>query len=153
MIKLTSTCTSSLFLNSFFGWTVSTSIAWNLIYRHFYCNFLVNVFTNNTNWLLPSVIIICLGVDSEWSGVFNSNVVNKWFIAVVVQHLTLGNWTFFAILIYEEISCIYLSILWLVQDRIWEVYFSWVFNMVKHADAFSSAFLQPCAAISWAVFG
>jgi hypothetical protein len=43
--------------------------------------------------------------------------------------------------------------LWLVQDRIWEVYFSWVFNVVKHADAFSSAFLQPCAVISWAVFG
>jgi hypothetical protein len=25
--------------------------------------------------------------------------------------------------------------------------------VVEHADAFSGAFLQPCAAISWAVFG
>jgi len=153
MIKIISTGTCSLLLNSFFRRTSSTHWTWNLINRHFYSNFLVDVLAYNTNLLLPSVVIVCLRVDSPRSKVFNTNFVNEGLIAIVVHHLALGNRTFFAILIDEEIGGIHLGVLWPVHNRVWEVYFSWILDVLKETYAFTSALFFPCALISWTIFG
>jgi len=102
MIKLTKTFSS--FFSIVSGWTIFGFTTWKLVNIDFNSNFHVDVLANNTYFMNSSSWEACLSFNLEVSKVFNFDSTGKWLITVVVHHLTLGNRTFFAVLIDKELS-------------------------------------------------
>jgi len=102
MIKLTITFSS--FFTIISSWTIFGFTTWKLVNVDFNSNFHVDVLANYTYFMNPSSWEASLSFNLEVFKVFNFDSTGKWLIAVVVHHLALGNRTFFAILIDEELS-------------------------------------------------
>jgi len=61
------------FFGSFIFWTVIRSSAWKLIYLKFNTNFLILVFADDTNRILPSKDVVRYSIYFPWSCFINRN--------------------------------------------------------------------------------
>jgi len=85
MIKIVSTSTCSFLLYSSFCWAVIGYIAWKLIDLDFDCDFLINVFANEANWILPSYNIVGDSIDFIWSFTIYRNSIQVRILTVTAH--------------------------------------------------------------------
>jgi len=102
MIKLFMTFSS--FSTCISSWTIIGFTTWKLVNIDFNSNFHVDVLANYTYFMNHSCWEASLSFNPEVSEVINFDSTGKWLITVAVHHLALGNRTFCAILIVEELS-------------------------------------------------
>ena len=152
MIEIVSTSTCSLLLDCFFTWASSTGTAWDLVDDHLESNFLIDVLADNAYGFLPAGVIVGFGVNSEWGEVFDTDLVDERFVAIVVHQCACGDWTLLSVLINEEFGGVHLGVLRLVHYCVWKVDLSWICNMVEEANARTGTLFLAFSIISRAVF-